>query len=72
METPATKSPALLTAEVGVEDGLKAAVMAMAAQQSALPGQAMRIAEDGYNFEARREELPAYAIVEKREKTCRS
>lgn len=37
---------------VSVEDGLKAVVMAMAAQQSALTGQAMTITDDGYNFEA--------------------
>lgn len=38
--------------EVGVEDGLKAVVIAMAAQQSALTGQVIRITEDGYNFAA--------------------
>jgi len=37
-------------AEVGIEDGLKAVVMGMAAQQSVASGQAVAITDNGYNF----------------------
>jgi len=36
--------------EVGIEDGLKAVVMGMAATHSAITGQAVTITENGYNF----------------------
>jgi hypothetical protein len=47
-------------------------MMAMAAQQSALAGQAIKITEDGHNFEAWGEEFPACTTGEKREETCRN
>lgn len=37
--------------EVGIEDGLKAVVMGMAAQESARTGQAVDITDDGYGFD---------------------
>ena len=36
--------------EVGIDDGLKAVVMGMAAQHSAVSGQAVNITDNGYNF----------------------
>jgi predicted dehydrogenase len=37
--------------EVGIEDGLKAVVMGMAAQESARSGHAVDITDEGYNFD---------------------